>query len=75
MRTINVAGLFLNPILFRNSGSTELKVVLTVPKRLTMRKLAAASNNEPYLGSLSLREGLDVVRWGLMKGKAFYQIT
>jgi hypothetical protein len=71
MRTINIVSLFLNPILFRNSGSTRLKVVLIVPKRLTMRKLAAVSNNKPYLGSLSLREGLDVVRRGLIKEKAF----
>jgi hypothetical protein len=62
MRTINVASLFLNLILFCNLGSIGLKVVLIAPKRLTMRKLAAISNNELYLGSLSLKEGLDVMR-------------
>jgi hypothetical protein len=62
MRTINVISLFLNFILFYNSGSIRLKVVLITFKRLTMRKLAAINNNKPYLGSLSLKEGLNVMQ-------------
>jgi hypothetical protein len=61
MRIINVISLFLNFILFYNSGSIKLKVVPIAPKRLIMRKLAAISNNKLYLGSLSLKEGLNVI--------------
>jgi hypothetical protein len=61
MRTINIISLFLSLILFYNSGPIKLKVAFIALKRLTMRELAAISNNKPYLRSLYLKKGLNII--------------
>jgi hypothetical protein len=61
MRTINIISLFLSLILFYNSGLIKLKVAFIALKRLTMRELAAISNNKPYLRSLYFKKGLDII--------------
>jgi hypothetical protein len=61
MQTINIASLFLSLTLFYNSGPIRLKVALIALKQLIMRELAAISNNKPYLRSLYLKKGLDII--------------